>query len=459
MTVEELFDRVSRNFPPLKDETKGKGLSFMERVEYYNNLFMDMVYDVPDKEWNDSFHITKDEVIQKIHEIYTNIKFMLNSALKEGNMRVKNEERQEAKQIIGDYFFNRDSKLFMESKYTLLPTNSYYRIRPDDDMHKWEEFTQTSLFHISNKGNYKRNYRYSSNNLNYPFLYLTSSIYLSMLECHVDNFDKNFCIAEYLFSDDIKVLNFSYTNIAPFKLYDLYKIPFIFTSSFSVENEQKRNEYILPQLLMESFIEYNRNLMVQGNYEKFDGIRYQSAHSLNNQMYNIAFPALNCDNEDGYCNELAKRFKMTVPLHINIKDIKEEEVEFVIKEQLMYMSKDFIRGELKDVTSHSMLDLNKYKIKSFNEATEYFHQYFNMPEWVQKYLKEKREKFKGREFYSKFAIESIKIALRHLLEELDQIDSKSKLENFKFKYYNIFSVDNLEELSILKEKMREVIIE
>ena len=451
MTVKKLFEKVHETFPPMNDETKNKDWSIIQRINLYNERFIRLINKVPNEDWCNHFHTTKEEILLKIKCIFEDIQTII-----QGNLSENNNNWNKSREIISNYFFNRDNEKFLESKISLRPSNLFFRIRRCDN--EWKGFTQTSLFHISKNKSIETNYRYScSKRSKHPVLYLASSPYLALIECQLEKFDTDFCIAGYLFNEKVKVLNLSYSDIESPTLNYLYKIPFIYSSSLVVTNENQRHEYILPQLIMDAFIENNCNLMFRGNIERFDGICYQSVHSKNGSMYNIAFPALECDPIDGYCNNLAQLFKITAPLYIETKSLKYRSFDLIIKEQIIYMPKDFIRNGLKDIRPQSIINLNEYEIQRFDKAAEYLFPEFNLEKWCLQYWGIKRDKEIG-DRYTKFDIETIRIKLLQLRIELETINSLQTLKSLKEKYPNIITINNTEELNALKYKIRRIII-
>ncbi|MBQ4055659.1 MAG: RES domain-containing protein [Bacteroidaceae bacterium] len=457
MTIINLFREVSTTFPPINDATINNGKSIIERIDYYNRRFMTMINSIPEHDWFQTFHVSKLHITSRLEAIFKDIKTIIerNLATIDAKSTSITNTRLEDKEIINNYFFNRDSPSFLESKYTLYPSNMFYKIRKDNN--EWEKYTQTSLFHISKNKHFNQNYRYGNNNLEYPILYLASSPYLALIECQLNKLETNFCIAGYRFSDSVKVLNFSYTNTDTPSLSQLYKIPFIYSSSFVVIDKRNKYEYILPQLIMEAFIDNNCELMISGNYEKFDGICYQSAHSTNNSMYNIAFPAIECDSTDGYCNRLARLFKMTAPLHIDTKTLKTNDIDRFLKEQLLYMPKDYIRKDLKEKTPQSPINLKEKEIMYFCESSKYFSPYFDIEKWCIQYTGEKKDKNIGYR-YTRFAIETIRVRLMNLRKELEPIHSIQEFKVFESKYPNVFFVKSTEEIRLLKHKIDNSII-
>jgi len=460
MNIRNLLETVCTTFPPINDETmhnrKYEKFSIIERCNHYYTKLMDMVHRIPEHEWYQTFNICKSDVIHRLETIFKDIITILERNLPQKGIKTTLEinTREKDKEIISKYFFNRNSPLFLESRYTKYLHAFFYRVRKDDK-NDWSEFTQTSLFHISKKQDFNRNYRYSSSKLEYPILYLANSPFLALKECRIDNLESDFCIAGYLPREDVKVLNFSYSFIEPFTIDYIYKIPFIFSSSFVVKDSEHPYEYILPQLIMDTFIENNCKLMVRGNYETFDGICYQSTHSENKYMYNIAFPALECNPTDGYCNKLTQLFKVTVPLHIEAKSLISTNIDYIIKEQLTYMPKDYIRNNLKDIKAQQFIKLNEYKIMYFNEAIEYFHPLFDIKEWYFQYFGKKKDNIK---YISKFDIEDIRIKLLKLREELISINSTVTFKSINKKYPNIFHIKTDKDITVLNNKLMKIII-
>lgn len=216
---------------------------------------------------------------------------------------------------------NEDNDIVSRLIIKSIPHNSksFYRMRK---MENRKNVPYMEMFHIPfDKRGIISTQRYSFPG--YPCLYLGESIYACweelgrplMGESMVSRFE---CERE-LRLVDIRTPSYTNWNDNPEKY--LLFFPIIIACSFKVSNENDsfKPEYIIPQLIMEIIIKYNRN----AQEDKYvHGVYYSSVNKNedfkfgNEKLYNLAIPVIKplpTKRNSKYCEVLSTYFKLTSP--------------------------------------------------------------------------------------------------------------------------------------------------
>lgn len=216
---------------------------------------------------------------------------------------------------------NEDNDIVSRLIIKSIPHNSksFYRMRK---MENRKNVPYMEMFHIPfDKRGIISTQRYSFPG--YPCLYLGESIYACweelgrplMGESMVSRFE---CERE-LRLVDIRTPSYTDWNDNPEKY--LLFFPIIIACSFKVSNENDsfKPEYIIPQLIMEIIIKYNRN----AQEDKYvHGVYYSSVNKNedfkfgNEKLYNLAIPVIKplpTKRNSKYCEVLSTYFKLTTP--------------------------------------------------------------------------------------------------------------------------------------------------
>lgn len=217
-----------------------------------------------------------------------------------------------------------DNDGFLDSNLISIgPRHKFYRMRKMDTFYllKKEE-----MLHIPfNKRAKVENQRFSLSG--FPCLYLGSSAYLCWEELNRPNHLKANTSA-FIAEKDIKILDLTFPERLG-KEMDIYKLILVFACSLkkqTIDNRTFKEEYIIPQALLHSLIEYNYN----NRHNTIDGILYISTHYKSEYtifddvklFYNLVMPtqqykskSVNLEKE--YCEELCSLFQYTEPISIN----------------------------------------------------------------------------------------------------------------------------------------------
>lgn len=194
---------------------------------------------------------------------------------------------------------------------------SLYRMRVGKN--GYEEFTSNEeMSHIPFQFNHKvGNERYSMSG--FPSLYLGSSVYVCWEEMRRPDIDyANFAL--FKTTTTIKVVdlaNKEHYHFTGEKFADCLVLACSFPVQFP--NDPFKPEYIIPQMLLQSLVRYNRE---NKNGEKIAGIKYSSTHIIDSKLwinypenrknrqlfYNYVFPAFD-RKETGSSTELNTIFQ------------------------------------------------------------------------------------------------------------------------------------------------------
>lgn len=206
------------------------------------------------------------------------------------------------------------------------------RVFEDKREHSFKE-----MFHIPlNKREIVKTQRYSAPG--YPCLYLGNTVYSCWEEMQRTRFD------ELMFS--------GFRIRKPFRVYDLrlpkrrefeaadfektlLRMPLIIASMVRVKDAEApfKPEYIIPQLLIETILQNNREALKteNGPYDMPWGVIYTSTHISHDFPYgvdyleNIAMPVIESDDKLNYCQVLASLFDISEPFCYEYESLKEND--------------------------------------------------------------------------------------------------------------------------------------
>lgn len=222
--------------------------------------------------------------------------------------------------------FDKDGLLYSNlivNKNKIRPCPVFYRMREMDTFYllKKEE-----MLHIPfNKRDKVGNQRFSLSG--FPCLYLGSSAYLCWEELNRPNHLKA-NVSAFIAEKDIRFIDLTFPDRLE-KEIDVYKLALVFACSLkrqTVNHRIFKEEYIIPQALLHSLMEYNYN----NRQNTIDGILYISTcykteHAIFDDIklfYNLVIPtqqykSKSVDLEKEYCEELCSLFQYTEPISIN----------------------------------------------------------------------------------------------------------------------------------------------
>lgn len=222
--------------------------------------------------------------------------------------------------------FDKDGLLYSNlivNKNNIRPCPVFYRMREMDTFYllKKEE-----MLHIPfNKRDKVGNQRFSLSG--FPCLYLGSSAYLCWEELNRPNHLKA-NVSAFIAEKDIRFIDLTFPDRLE-KEIDVYKLALVFACSLkrqTVNHRIFKEEYIIPQALLHSLMEYNYN----NGQNTIDGILYISTCYKTEcaifddikLFYNLVIPtqqykSKSVDLEKEYCEELCSLFQYTEPISIN----------------------------------------------------------------------------------------------------------------------------------------------
>lgn len=206
---------------------------------------------------------------------------------------------------------------------TARPCPVFYRMRKMDTFYL---FRKEEMLHIPfNKRDKVENQRFSLSG--FPCLYLGSSAYLCWEELNRPNHLKA-NVSAFIAEKDVRFLDLTFPERLENEI-DIYKLILVFACSLkrrTIDNRIFKEEYIIPQALLHSLMEYNYN----NRQNTIDAILYISTHYKTENaifddiklFYNLVIPtqqykSKSVDLEKEYCEELCSLFKYTEPISIN----------------------------------------------------------------------------------------------------------------------------------------------
>lgn len=208
------------------------------------------------------------------------------------------------------YYFGKD--VLLKTVPLSQGNHFFFRMR---NATNYELYKEEEMFHIPFEKNYLiKNERFSISG--FPSLYLGKSVYVCWEELGRPDFD-HANVAVYNNSEECTVIDLC----MPAKIEDIIRslqtLPMILSSSLPVLNPgyDFKPEYIIPQLLMQCVVRYNKK-----SGKAIDGIKYDSIHKysgesfydyhesgLSNLYENYVFPARHV-SDSGHCPILKDRF-------------------------------------------------------------------------------------------------------------------------------------------------------
>lgn len=281
---------------------KDQYVNFIKRQEALGSILLDRYLQTFDES---SFREIggKKHVISEIERIYETLNNCCRSFLS-GDIAT-------AISLMYDCYFRNDVSL----KTVQLASGSiFYRMRKASNYHL---FKNEEMFHIPFEKNYLiKNERFSISG--FPSFYLGKSVYVCWEEMGRPDFD-HANVAVYMNREDCTVIDLC----MPMKREDimgaLFTLPMVLCSSLPVlhPDEDFKPEYIIPQLLMQCLVRYNKE-----SDKVIDGIKYDSIHKhggdsfydynkegLSSIYENYVFPARQI-NDEGHCPFLSKLFDL-----------------------------------------------------------------------------------------------------------------------------------------------------
>jgi hypothetical protein len=211
--------------------------------------------------------------------------------------------------LMYDCYFKEETLL---KRIALDRESTFFRMRKASG---YQIFSEKEMFHIPFELNHLiKNERFSISG--FPSLYLGKSIYVCWEEMDRPDFD-HANIALYKNREECIVIDLCMPTKKEDIMTSLFTLPLILSSSLPVLHPESdfKPEYIIPQLLMQCLVRYNKE-----SDKAIDGIRYDSIHKYNQDSFydynedgmesvyeNYVFPARLIVDE-GHCPVLSKLF-------------------------------------------------------------------------------------------------------------------------------------------------------
>jgi len=206
----------------------------------------------------------------------------------------------------------RDGVLLKTAKLTA--GNVFYRMRKASNYHLFES---KEMFHIPFEKNHLiKNERFSISG--FPSFYLGRSVYVCWEEMGRPDFD-HANVAVYMNRSDCAVIDLSMPSTGEDIISSFLTLPVIICSSLPVLHSDSdfKPEYIIPQLLMQCLVRYNKE-----SGRAIDGVKYDSIHKYDGKSFydyngkgmssiyeNFVFPARQIKDE-GHCSFLGELFDL-----------------------------------------------------------------------------------------------------------------------------------------------------
>ena len=281
---------------------KGEHSNFIKRQEAIGNIVLDKYL----RALNDSLFQSiggKEHAILKTRKIFDTLNNCCRSFLSGDIAR--------AISLMYSCYF-RDEVLLKTDK--LASGCIFYRMRKASN---YDRFEDEEMFHIPFEKNYLiKNERFSISG--FPSFYLGNSVYVCWEEMERPDFE-HANVAVFTNQVDCTVVNLCMPMQAKDIMISLFTLPMILCSSLPVLHPEQdfKPEYIIPQLLMQCLVRYNKE-----SGKTIDGIKYDSIHKYNGKSFynyyekgmtsiyeNYVFPARQV-NDEGHCPFLSKLFVM-----------------------------------------------------------------------------------------------------------------------------------------------------
>jgi hypothetical protein len=254
-----------------------------------------------------------------------------------------------------------NSILFHENDY-------WYRARNGEE---GKEFSVLDMFHIPfNKRGIVRTQRFSCPG--YPCLYLSRSTYGCWEELGRPLMGESM-VSRYESNTNLRLVDLrtpEYQDwIKKTEKYVLF-FPIIMASSFKVKSESDtfKPEYIVPQLIMETIIKYNRKA---NNNTYIHGVYYSSVNKnedfkfSKDKLYNIAVPVIKplpTKRDKKYCEVLSTIFKLTAPTCAEFENGKSPLLPIVVKDKTLIFG-DYNTTDEDERYSYSTYGLIEKRLK------------------------------------------------------------------------------------------------
>lgn len=274
--------------------------NFIKRQEAIGNLFLDKYL----RTLNDSHFQSiggKEHAILEIRKIFDTLNNCCRSFLSGDIAR--------AISLMYSCFFKEDVLLKTDN---LASGSIFYRMRKASN---YDRFEDKEMFHIPFEKNYLiKNERFSISG--FPSFYLGKSVYVCWEEMGRPDFDQA-NVAVFTNHDDCTVIDLCMPMQSKDTIDSLFTLPMILCSSLPVVHPEQdfKPEYIIPQLLIQCLVRYNKE-----SGKTIDGIKYDSIHKYNRKSFynyhekglasiyeNYVFPAKQV-NDEGHCPFLSKLF-------------------------------------------------------------------------------------------------------------------------------------------------------
>ena len=281
---------------------KGKYSNFIKRHEALGRVFVDRYLQELDES---CFHSVggKENAISEVQKIFGKLTGCCRSFLS-GDIAT-------AISLMYDCYF-RDNVSLKTCQLAL--GSIFYRMRKANNYHL---FKNAEMFHIPFEKNYLiKNERFSISG--FPSFYLGSSVYVCWEEMGRPDFD-HANVAVYTNRDHCTIIDLCMPIQTEDITRNLSTLPMILCSSLPVlhPEEDFKPEYIIPQLLMQCLVRYNKE-----SDKAIDGIKYDSIHKYDGKSFydykekgmasiyeNFVFPARQFSDE-GHCPFLSKLFHL-----------------------------------------------------------------------------------------------------------------------------------------------------
>lgn len=266
-----------------------------------------------------------------------------------------------------------------------IPANSksFYRMRRIENR---KNVPYKEMFHIPfDKRGIISTQRYSFPG--YPCLYLGESIYACWEELGRPLMGESM-VSRYEFGTDLRLVDLRTPKVRDWnenvEKYVLF-FPIIMACSFKVksENDTFKPEYIIPQLIMETIIKFNR----KANKDTYiHGVYYSSVNKnedfkfSRDKLYNIAVPVIKplpTKRDKKYCEVLSSIFKLTAPTCAEFENGKSPLLPIHVKDSTLYIG-DYKTTDANERYSNStyglieerLKDSNYFPLHSMDEQTE-----------------------------------------------------------------------------------------
>lgn len=274
--------------------------NFIKRQEAIGNIVLDKCL----RALNDSYFQSiggKEHAILEIRKIFDTLNNCCRSFLSGDIAR--------AISLMYSCYFKDDVILKTDN---LVLGSIFYRMRKASN---YDRFEDEEMFHIPFEKNYLiKNERFSISG--FPSFYLGKSVYVCWEEMGRPDFE-HANVAVFTNQVDCTVINLCMPMQAEDIMDSLFTLPMILCSSLPVLHPEQdfKPEYIIPQLLMQCLVRYNKE-----SGKTIDGIKYDSIHKYDGKSFydyhekgmasiyeNYVFPVRHVYDE-GHCPFLSDLF-------------------------------------------------------------------------------------------------------------------------------------------------------